>query len=477
MDFRREFSLFSLAQKMTHMTCLNIVLTFPKVTRIICHPLSPIKKSQEICQSRQVRGHGFRREFSLFSLAQKMTHMTCLNIVLTFPKVTRIICHPLSPIKKSQEICQSRQVRGHGFRREFSLFSLAQKMTHMTCLNIVLTFPKVTRIICHPLSPIKKSQEICQSRQVRGHGFRREFSLFSLAQKMTHMTCLNIVLTFPKVTRIICHPLSPIKKSQEICQSRQVRGHGFRREFSLFSLAQKMTHMTCLNIVLTFPKVTRIICHPLSPIKKSQEICQSRQVRGHGFRREFSLFSLAQKMTHMTCLNIVLTFPKVTRIICHPLSPIKKSQEICQSRQVRGHGFRREFSLFSLAQKMTHMTCLNIVLTFPKVTRIICHPLSPIKKSQEICQSRQVRGHGFRREFSLFSLAQKMTHMTCLNIVLTFPKVTRIICHPLSPIKKSQEICQSRQVRGHGFSLRIFTFQFSLENDTYDLPKHSTDFP
>ena len=24
--------------------------------------------------------------------------------------------------------------------------------------------------------------------------------------------------------------------------------------------------------------------------------------------------------------------------------------------------------------------------------------------------------------------------------------------------------------------LRIFTFEFSLENDTYDLPKHSTDF-
>ena len=50
------------------------------------------------------------------------------------------------------------------------------------------------------------------------------------------------------------------------------------------------------------------------------------------------------------------------------------------------------------------MTCLNIVLTFPKVTRIICHPLSPIKKSHEISQNRQVRGHWFCREFLLLSL-------------------------------------------------------------------------
>ena len=33
--------------------------------------------------------------------------------------------------------------------------------------------------------------------------------------------------------------------------------------------------------------------------------------------------------------------------------------------------------------------------------------------------------------------------MTCLNIVLTLPKVTRIICHPLYQIKKSHEICQN----------------------------------
>ena len=48
----------------------------------------------------------------------------------------------------------------------------------------------------------------------------------------------------------------------------------------------------------------------------------------------------------------------------------------------------------------------------------------------------------------------------------------------LSQIKESHELCQTRQIKGHASILsRILTFEFDLENDTYNLANILLNIP